>query len=133
MPKLAALQPKPKAIRGCSPQRRKPHSPADELWEVSSHLDLVLNSLTDHAIITLDVNGIITSWNRGAQRTKGYDQSEIIGCHFSCFYSKEDQAAGLPMRALALAERASTRPRVGAFAKPAKRFGPAWSSIRCVT
>jgi PAS domain S-box-containing protein len=104
MPKLAALQPKPKAIRGCSPQRRKPHSPADELWEVSSHLDLVLNSLTDHAIITLDVNGIITSWNRGAQRTKGYDQSEIIGCHFSCFYSKEDQAAGLPMRALALAD-----------------------------
>jgi PAS domain S-box-containing protein len=79
-------------------------SPSDELWEISSHLDLVLNSLSDYAILTLDPDGRITSWNIGAQRTKGYDQSEIMGHHFSCFYTRADQEADLPMRALRLAD-----------------------------
>ena len=75
----------------------------EQLWEVSAHLDLVLDSLTDHAVMTLDVNGHVTSWNSGAQRTKGYEAGEIIGRHFSCFYSKADQDADLPMRTLRLA------------------------------
>jgi PAS domain S-box-containing protein len=104
MPRRAALHNLPESIGRIRRQPRKPRSASDELWEVSSHLDLVLNSLTDHAVITLDVAGVITSWNRGAQRTKGYDQSEIIGSHFSCFYSREDQEAGLPMKALSVAD-----------------------------
>jgi PAS domain S-box-containing protein len=86
------------------PPRRKQRSTSHELWEVSSHLDLVLNSLTDHAVITLDLHGVVTSWNCGAHRTTGYDQTEIVGQHFSCFYSKEDQEAGIPMHALAIAD-----------------------------
>ncbi|WP_457817394.1 PAS domain-containing protein, partial [Staphylococcus aureus] len=45
-------------------------------------------------------DGIITSWNPGAQRFKGYRSDEIIGQHFSRFYSAEDRAAGVPERAL---------------------------------
>ncbi len=75
----------------------------EQLWEVSAHLDLVLDSLTDHAVLTLDVNGHVTSWNSGAQRTMCYEAGEIIGRHFCCFYSKADQDADVPTRALRLA------------------------------
>ena len=50
-------------------------------------------------------DGIVTSWNPGAQRFKGYKPAEIIGQHFSRFYTAEDRAAGLPERALATARR----------------------------
>ena len=69
-------------------------------WSVSSRLDLVLDGLTDHAILTLDMNGNITSWNSGAERTKGYCSGEILGKNFKCFYTAEDQAAGVPENAL---------------------------------
>ncbi len=61
-------------------------------------------SVTDYAIYMLDPAGYITSWNTGAERFKGYTADEIIGEHFSKFYSAEDQEAGLPARALATAE-----------------------------
>lgn len=66
---------------------------------------LLVESITDYAVFMLDKNGFVASWNAGAQRIKGYDPSEIIGQHFSCFYTPEDQAAGLPARALATAAR----------------------------
>jgi len=44
----------------------------------------------------LDPDGIVTSWNPGARRFKGYEASEIIGQHFSRFYPEEDRTAGLP-------------------------------------
>ena len=47
----------------------------------------------------------MTSWNPGAQRFKGYEAREIIGEHFSRFYTEEDRAAGLPERALEIAAR----------------------------
>ena len=53
----------------------------------------------------LDPTGIVTSWNAGAQRFKGYAAHEIIGQHFSRFYTEEDKAAGLPARALETATR----------------------------
>ena len=53
----------------------------------------------------LDPTGIVTSWNPGAQRFKGYAPAEIIGQHFSRFYSEEDRKAGLPARALETAAR----------------------------
>ena len=61
---------------------------------------LLIEAITDYAIYMLDPTGRVTSWNPGAERFKGYRPSEIIGQHFSVFYSAEDQLAGLPARAL---------------------------------
>ena len=61
---------------------------------------LLVSSIQDYAIYMLDPEGIISSWNAGAQRFKGYNASEIIGRHFSCFYTPEDREVGLPTRAL---------------------------------
>jgi PAS domain S-box-containing protein len=59
----------------------------------------------DYAIFMLDPEGIVTTWNAGAQRLKGYAEHEIIGRHFSEFYTEEDRASGLPWRALDIAAR----------------------------
>jgi PAS domain S-box-containing protein len=61
---------------------------------------LLVEAITDYAIYMLDRDGIITSWNPGARRFKGYEADEIIGQHFSRFYSEEDRSSGLPERAL---------------------------------
>ncbi len=61
---------------------------------------LLVNAITDYAIYMLDPAGYITSWNAGAERLKGYAESEIIGEHFSAFYTPEDQHDGLPEQAL---------------------------------
>jgi PAS domain S-box-containing protein len=53
----------------------------------------------------LDTSGIVTTWNPGAQRIKGYTAQEIIGQHFSRFYTEENRKVNLPNRALAIAER----------------------------
>ena len=64
---------------------------------------LLVEAVTDYAIYMLDADGIVSSWNPGARRFKGYAAEEIIGQHFSRFYSAEDRAAGLPERALRIA------------------------------
>ncbi|MCB5175255.1 hybrid sensor histidine kinase/response regulator [Microvirga lenta] len=64
---------------------------------------LLIDSITDYAIYMLDPTGIIASWNPGAQRFKGYTESEILGEHFSRFYTPEERAAGRPLRALRIA------------------------------
>ncbi|MBX5012315.1 PAS domain S-box protein [Rhizobium lentis] len=64
---------------------------------------LLVDAITDYAIYMLSPDGIVTSWNTGAQRFKGYQPSEILGEHFSRFYVEEDRAAGVPERALATA------------------------------
>ena len=61
---------------------------------------LLVESISDYAIYMLDPGGSITTWNAGAQRFKGYTADEIIGQHFSLFYTEEDQKEGLPHRAL---------------------------------
>ncbi|WP_454856161.1 PAS domain S-box protein [Rhizobium binxianense] len=66
---------------------------------------LLVNAITDYAIYMLSPEGFVTSWNAGAQRFKGYKSSEILGQHFSRFYTEADRAAGLPARALSIAER----------------------------
>jgi PAS domain S-box-containing protein len=67
--------------------------------------ELLIQSVIDYAIYRLDPEGVVVSWNAGAQRFKGYTADEIIGRHFSLFYSEADRAAGIPTRALATAER----------------------------
>ncbi len=76
---------------------------ADALKESERHFRLLVSGVTDYALYMLDPNGIVTNWNAGGQRIKGYSPEEIIGQHFSRFYSDADQAAGRPARALRLA------------------------------
>jgi PAS domain S-box-containing protein len=66
---------------------------------------LLVEAIRDYAIFMLDQHGIVVSWNAGARRFHGYEESEIVGEHFSRFYATEDQRAGLPARALATANR----------------------------
>ena len=66
---------------------------------------LLVDSITDYAIYMLDADGVVSTWNRGAEHIKGYRADEIIGRHFSTFYTEEDRASGLPERALATAAR----------------------------
>ena len=66
---------------------------------------LLVKSVTDYAIYMLDPDGIVSTWNLGAERIKGYLPEEIIGQHFSKFYTEEDRAAGLPQRSLDRARR----------------------------
>ncbi|HET7886575.1 MAG TPA: PAS domain S-box protein [Bradyrhizobium sp.] len=66
---------------------------------------MLIDAITDYAIYMLDPDGTITSWNSGAKRFKGYDESEIIGENFARFYPEEDRKAGLPQRALDTARR----------------------------
>ncbi|MGA8601850.1 MAG: PAS domain S-box protein [Beijerinckiaceae bacterium] len=61
---------------------------------------LLVDAVTDYAIYMLDPAGVVSSWNPGARRFKGYEQPEILGQHFSRFYTEEDRASGLPERAL---------------------------------
>ena len=66
----------------------------------AARLQLFIDAVTDYAIFMLDPQGYVTSWNSGAQRIKGYTTQEIVGQHFSRFYSEADRAAGEPARAL---------------------------------
>jgi PAS domain S-box-containing protein len=67
--------------------------------------ELLIQSVVDYAIFMLDAEGRIVSWNPGAERIKGYSAEEIIGHHFSLFYTPEDKAAGIPQLALETAAR----------------------------
>jgi PAS domain S-box-containing protein len=64
---------------------------------------LLIESVQDYAIFVLDPRGHIATWNTGAQRIKGYNADEIIGQHFSTFYSAQDIADGKPARELIIA------------------------------
>jgi PAS domain S-box-containing protein len=60
----------------------------------------LVDAITDYAVYMLDPEGRVMSWNPGAERFKGYKAREIIGEHFSRFYTEEDRAAGVPALAL---------------------------------
>jgi PAS domain S-box-containing protein len=61
---------------------------------------MLVDSVNDYSIFLLDPKGFVTSWNSGAQRIKQYTSEEIIGRHFSTFYTPEDAEAGMPERVL---------------------------------
>src|SRR5690348_3377412 len=61
---------------------------------------LLVEGVQDYAIFSMDPNGVVTSWNLGAERIKGYKPDEIIGKHFSTFYTPEDRAGDLPKKVL---------------------------------
>jgi PAS domain S-box-containing protein len=74
-----------------------------DLFESERSFRLLVEGVADYALFMLDPAGIVTSWNIGAQRIKGYTPSEILGQHFSRFYTETDRANGKPARALATA------------------------------
>jgi PAS domain S-box-containing protein len=65
----------------------------------------LVNAVTDYAIYMLDADGYVATWNPGARRFKGYEAEEIIGRHFSTFFTDEDRAAGVPATALRTAAK----------------------------
>jgi PAS domain S-box-containing protein len=77
----------------------------EALRQSEERLALMIDSVQDYAIFMLDPDGNIASWNTGAERIKGYKPEEIIGQHFSCFFTAEDLANGKPQRELDIAVR----------------------------
>jgi len=75
----------------------------DALMKSEEQFGLLVQAVTDYAIFMLDAHGVVTNWNAGARRIKGYEPHEIIGEHFSRFYRPEDRERGIPARALATA------------------------------
>ncbi len=70
------------------------------LRESEARFRLMVKSVQDYAIVMLDAEGNVVNWNEGAVRIKGYAPEEIIGKHFSCFYTEEDNLSGKPAREL---------------------------------
>jgi len=97
------------------------------LEESERSFELLVESVTDYAIYMLDRTGRIVSWNSGARRIKGYESHEIIGKHFSCFYSEDDQAADVPMRGLRVAAQEGRLEKEGwRIRKDGSRF---WANV----
>jgi len=70
------------------------------LRQSEERLRLLIENIKDYAIFMIDPNGYVINWNKGAQKIKGYTAAEIIGKHFSTFYTDEDIKAGKPMHHL---------------------------------
>jgi PAS domain S-box-containing protein len=79
--------------------------PEQDLFESERSFRLLVEGVADYALYMLDPRGVVTNWNIGGQRIKGYLPAEIVGQHFSRFYTPSDQANGKPARALKIAEQ----------------------------
>ncbi|MHA6495430.1 hybrid sensor histidine kinase/response regulator [Pseudomonas borbori] len=77
----------------------------NSLLQSEQQFRLLVQSVTDYAIYMLDPNGLITNWNMGAQRIKAYLPEEVIGKHFSLFFTEEDRLKGEPQRGIDTAAR----------------------------
>ena len=105
-------------------ERRLEHN---RLLESERRFRYLVEAVVDYAIFQLDRNGVVATWNAGAERIKGYAADEIIGQHFSRFYTEEDRAAGVPDRALATAR---TQGRFEAEGWRVRRDGSRfWASV----
>ncbi|WP_213982478.1 PAS domain-containing sensor histidine kinase [Sphingomonas sp. dw_22] len=89
-------------------------------------IDLLVQSITDYAIYMLDPTGVVMSWNAGAERFKGYRAEEIVGQHFSRFYTEEDRHAGVPDSVLAAARQGRFEAEGWRVRKDGTRF---WANV----
>ena len=88
---------------------------------------LLVQSVVDYAIFMLDAEGHVTNWNPGAERIKGYKPKEIVGQHFSRFYTPEDRENGVPKKALETARKTGRYEAEGwRMRKDGTRF---WASV----
>ena len=87
---------------------------------------LLLKSVKGYAIYMLDPGGHVTSWNAGAEAIKGYSPKEILGKHFSVFYTPENVSLGEPERDLVVATSGSTESEGWRLRKSGERF---WASL----
>jgi PAS domain S-box-containing protein len=94
-----------KLEQGVEERTRQLTETLTKLRESERQFRYLVEGVTDHAIFMLDPDGNVTHWNSGAERVKGYKEEEIIGQHFSRFYTAEDRQRGLPRRALTMAAR----------------------------
>ena len=102
------------------------HDPtADSLLDDTT-ARLLLRSVVGYAIYFLDPNGIVSTWNAGAEKIKGYRADEIIGRSFGTFYTPEDRAAGFPERDLARAKLEPHESEAWRVRKNGERF---WASL----
>ncbi|VWX54026.1 diguanylate cyclase [Novosphingobium sp. 9U] len=97
------------------------------LFDSEVQFRMLVQSVRDYAIYMLDIDGHVTSWNLGAETIKGYKWSEIVGQHFSRFYTHDDQASGAPTLAL------QTAFDTGKFEAEARRVrkdgSPFWAHV----
>ena len=99
----------------------------DALKQSQEQFRLLVHGVSDYAIYMLDLTGIVTNWNLGAHRIKGYSAEEIIGSHFSKFYTDEDRRAGLPQKTLEAVEREGRSEKEGwRVRKDGSRF---WANV----
>ena len=92
----------------------------EALRQSEQRFRLLMDSVVNYAIFTLDMNGLVTSWNSGAERAIGYTRDDILNRHYAVFYTPEDRDAGIPARSLASA-RADRPVRVRRLAAPQRR------------
>jgi PAS domain S-box-containing protein len=100
----AASPPVKASLSLVMPSQSEASAVHEALSESERHFQLLVQAVKDYAIFMLDPQGRITTWNIGAERIKGYRAEEIVGEHFSRFYTDEDQREGVPMRSLRQAE-----------------------------
>ncbi|ARP79643.1 hypothetical protein CAL12_01570 [Bordetella genomosp. 8] len=109
------------------PSSPNPSSSPLQALSADRRIELMLRAIRDYAIYLLDKDGYIVNWNTGAERFKGYAAAEIIGQHFSRFYTEEDRRDGLPQRALRIAAESGVYESEGwRVRKDGTRF---WTSI----
>lgn len=87
------------SIRDIS-QRKKA---AEQLKKIENNFELLVKGVKDYGIIFIDKNGLVASWNSGAEKIKGYTATDIIGKHFDIFYTEKDKLNGIPENNLQLA------------------------------
>ncbi len=105
----------------------KRHFADESLRQSEERFRLAISALREHAFYMLNPEGIVESWNAGAERHKGYASQEIIGKHFSVFFTEDDRVSGKPDRELDVAARTGSFEEEGwRVRKDGSRF---WASI----
>ena len=132
--RLSGLVPAVQRALHLGEERARRQAVEHALRESEERFRMLVQGVEDYAIIMLDPEGHITSWNIGAELVQGYGASEIIGRRFSCFYLAEDVKRGKPEKALGWRRpRAAFEKKAGECARTARRSGPMRSSRLCAT
>ena len=87
----------------------------------------MIAEIIDYAIILIDIDGTILSWNAGAEKIKGYKEEEIVGQNFRLFYLPEDRQAGLPEQLIEIAKKEGRAKQIGRRVR--KDGSTFWGSI----